>query len=297
MHSATHPVGIIGVGLVGLALVERLRAARIKVLGYDINPVRRDALAKANGIPAASANDVFGACDNVILALYDDDQTEAVITEALPVVAPGSAIVDCGNGDPDRTVALAVRLARRGCCLLDAPLSGSSQQIREGDAVMIVGGERDAFDALLPVLAAISARRFHLGPVGSGSRARLAINLMLGLNRAVLAETLVFAESLGLDLRTFVDLVRATPAHSRATDAKAERMIEGDYMPPQSRLGAQQQEIALIAAAAHRAGRALPLSGVLASLLTEAVAAGDRELDTAAIIEAIRRRPLPARGP
>jgi 3-hydroxyisobutyrate dehydrogenase-like beta-hydroxyacid dehydrogenase len=136
-----------------------------------------------------------------------------------------------------------------------------------------------------------------LGPVGSGSRARLAINLMLGLNRAVLAETLVFAESLGLDLRTFVDLVRATPAHSRATDAKAERMIEGDYMPPQSRLGAQQQEIALIAAAAHRAGRALPLSGVLASLLTEAVAAGDRELDTAAIIEAIRRRPLPARGP
>jgi 3-hydroxyisobutyrate dehydrogenase-like beta-hydroxyacid dehydrogenase len=220
MHSATHPVGVIGIGFVGLALVERLRAARIKVLGWDSDPARRDALAAANGIPVAGANDVFAACDNVVLALCDDDQTETVITEALAVVAPGSAIVDCGSADPDRAVALAVRLARRGCCLLDAPLSGSSQQIKDGEAVMIVGGERDAFDALQPILAAISSRRFHLGPVGSGSRAKLATNLLLGLNRAALAEALVFAESLGLDLPTFVDLVRATPAYSRAMDTR-----------------------------------------------------------------------------
>ena len=76
MITATHPVGVVGIGLVGLAIVERLRAARIKVLGYDVDAARRDALVSAGGVAAASANDVFGSCDNVVLALYDGGQAQ-----------------------------------------------------------------------------------------------------------------------------------------------------------------------------------------------------------------------------
>ena len=294
MTGATHPVGIVGVGLVGLALVERLRAARIKVLGYDINPAHREALTAAGAVVAGSAQEVFAACDNVLLALNDGGQTSIAVRDALPVIAPGSMIVDCGNGEPDQVVSLAVRLAGRGVRLIDAPLAGSSQQIRDSTAVMMIGGEAEACAALEPVLAAITPRRFHLGPPGSGARAKLAINLLLGLNRAALAEALVFAESLHLDLPIFLDLVRATPAHSRAVDAKGQRMIDGDYAPAQSRIEQTRKDVALMLATSQRANLALPLTSVHANLLDAAMTEGAGDLDNAAIIETIRHWRVPA---
>lgn len=291
MISATHPVGVVGIGLVGLALVERLRAARIKVLGYDIDPVRCEALRAASAVVAADATEVFAACDNVVLALPDGGRTAALVREALPAIRQGSLLVDCGTSDPDQTVALAVRLAARGVRLVDAPLSGSSQQIRDGTAVMMIGGDRDTCDALEPVLAAIASRRFLLGPPGSGARAKLATNLLLGLNRAALAEALVFAQALGLDLPLFLDLVRATPAYSRAVDAKGSRMINEEFAPPQSRIRQHRKDLGLMLEAAQRAGKALPLTSTHAALLDAAIADGAGDLDNAAIIDTIRRWP------
>ncbi|MEO8752676.1 MAG: NAD(P)-dependent oxidoreductase [Casimicrobiaceae bacterium] len=288
MTSATHPVGVIGIGLVGLALVERLREARIKIVGYDVDPARCAALRATSSIVAASTGDVFAACDNVVLALPDGGRTAEVVREALPQIRAGSLLVDCGTSDPDQTVALAVRLAARGVRLVDAPLSGSSQQIRDGDAVMMIGGDRDSCDALEPVLAAMASRRFLLGPPGSGARAKLATNLLLGLNRAALAEALEFAQALRLDLPTFLDLVRATPAYSRAVDAKGAQMLDGEFAPPQSRIRQHRKDLGLIVEAAQRAGKALPLTTRHAEILDAAIADGAGDLDNAAIIDTIR---------
>jgi 3-hydroxyisobutyrate dehydrogenase-like beta-hydroxyacid dehydrogenase len=295
MIGATHPVGVIGIGLVGLVLVERLRTARIKVLGYDIDPARCAALRATSSVVAADANEVFGACDNVVLALPDGGRTAAIVREAMPAIRPGSLVVDCGTSDPDQTVALAVRLAARGVRLVDAALSGSSQQIRDGTAVMMIGGDRDSCDALEPVLAAIAPRRFLLGPPGSGARAKLATNLLLGLNRAALAEALVFAQASGLDLPMFLDLVRATPAYSRAVDTKGAQMINEEFAPPQSRIRQQRKDLGLMLEAAQRAGKALPLTSVHAALLDAAIADGAGDLDNAAIIDTIRHWP-PTKG-
>jgi 3-hydroxyisobutyrate dehydrogenase-like beta-hydroxyacid dehydrogenase len=284
---ATHPVGVVGIGLVGLAIVERLRAARIKVLGYDADPMRCEALREAHGVVATSASEVFGACDNVVLALPDGGQTASVVRAGLPLMRPGTLVLDCGAGEPEQAVALAVRLAARGIRALDAPLSGSSQQIREGTAVMMIGGDREACDALEPILAAISSRRFLLGPPGSGARARLATHLLLGLNRAALAEALVFAESQKLDLPTFLDLVRATPAYSRAVDDKGGMMIDGEFAPPQSRVRQHRKDVGLMLAAAS--GKSLPLTTLHAALLDAAIADGAGDLDIAAIIDTLRR--------
>ncbi len=289
MTSATHPVGVIGVGLVGLALVERLRAARIKVVGFDIDPARREALVAAHGMAAGSAADVFAACDNVLLALLDGAQTSAMIRDAMPSLRPGMRLVDCSTSDPEQAVALAVRLAARGVRILDAPLSGSSQQIHDGTAVMMIGGNADDCDALQPVLAAISSRRFLLGPPGSGSRAKLATNLLLGLNRAALAESLVLAEGLGIDLNTFLELVRVTPAYSRAVDAKGAQMIEGTFAPPQSRVHQHRKDLRLIIEAAARSGHTLPFAATHAAVLDVAIAEGAGDLDNAAIIDTLRR--------
>jgi 3-hydroxyisobutyrate dehydrogenase-like beta-hydroxyacid dehydrogenase len=153
---------------------------------------------------------------------------------------------------------------------------------------MMIGGDRDACDALEPVLAAIAPRRFLLGPPGSGARAKLAINLLLGLNRAALAEALVFAESQKLDLTAFLDLVRATPAYSRAVDAKGAMMIEGAFAPPQSRIHQHRKDVGLMLEAARQSARVLPFTSLHAQALDYAIADGSGDLDNAAIIDTLR---------
>ena len=290
MMTANRQVGLIGVGLVGSALAERLAGARFAVAAYDVNPAFGIAI---TGIPvraATSARDAATGAAIVLLALPDTNATEAVIGDIAPVLTKGTILIDVSTDDPHRIAKLAATLRERGVWLIDAPLSGSSVQIRAGDAVAIAGGERGAFDEAAPIFNAISRHAFHLGPSGSGHRAKLATNLLLGLNRAALAEGLVFAEALGLDPSSFLAMARVTPAYSRAIDAKGDKMIARDYDPPESRVRQHRKDVALMLDAAARLGCVLPLSEVHAALLDGAIAAGDGDLDSAAIIEELHRR-------
>ena len=290
MTAATKEVGLIGVGLVGSALAERLAGAGFAVTAYDVNPAFAQTIA---GLPvrvAASAREVAKAAAIVLLALTDTNATETVVGDIAPVLSAGAILIDVSTDDPERIASLAKTLAGRGVHLVDAPLSGSSVQIRAGDAVAIAGGERSAFDEAAGVFNAISRQAFHLGPSGSGHRGKLATNLLLGLNRAALAEALVFAEALGLDPSSFLAMARVTPAYSRAIDAKGDKMIARDYVPPESRVRQHRKDVALILGAAARLGCVLPLSEAHAALLDGAIAAGDGDLDNAAIVEELRRR-------
>ncbi|MEP7207161.1 MAG: NAD(P)-dependent oxidoreductase [Casimicrobiaceae bacterium] len=287
------PIALLGLGLVGEALAGRLAEGGFALAGWDPMPARCAALG-ARGVDIATS--AVTACHGarfVLLALPDTPALQATLAEITPVLAPGAIVLSFGTDDPDAIVAQAEALARQGIGLLDVPLSGSSAQIAAGEAVIMGGGAIQAWASATPLLTTIAAAAFHMGAAGAGSRAKLATNLLLGLNRAALAESLVFAESLGLDPASYIDLVRASPAYSRAVDAKAAKMLARDYAP-QSRIRQHRKDIGLMLEAAHAAGRALPLTEAHARLLDRAIEAGDGELDNAAIIETIRRWPVAA---
>ena len=153
----------------------------------------------------------------------------------------------------------------------------------------MVGGQRPAFDACLDVFRALSDRVFYLGPSGAGSKAKLATNLVLGLNRLVLAEGLVFAEKLGLDPAAFLELLRVSPAYSAAVDTKGAKMVRGDFTP-EARLKQHFKDVRLILRYAAQAAQELPLSKAHADILQKAIEAGDGELDNCAVINEVRRR-------
>lgn len=281
-------VGLIGIGLVGTALAERLHAAGFPVLGYDIDSERCATLTALGSAVAVSANDVADRCARVVLALVDPQVTQDVIEDMAAHLHGGSIVIDVGTGDPLRSEMLARRLLARGTDLVDAPLSGSSEQIRRGEAVAMLGGSDDAIAACADLWPVIAARHVQVGPAGAGQRAKLATNLILGLNRAALAEGLAFAEALGLDPAAFVELVRITPAYSRAVDVKGAKMLARDYAP-ESRIAQHRKDVGLMLAAADAAKLPLPLTAAHAALLDAAVAAGDGDLDNAAIVEVWRR--------
>jgi 3-hydroxyisobutyrate dehydrogenase-like beta-hydroxyacid dehydrogenase len=153
----------------------------------------------------------------------------------------------------------------------------------------MVGGDPDAYHACADLWDLMAERVFYLGPAGSGSKAKLATNLVLGLNRLVLAEGMVFAEKLGLPLDTFLELLKASPAYSVAVDVKGEKMRQGDFKPV-SRIRQHHKDVSLMLKHAHDNNLALPLTELHRGILERAMAAGDGDLDTSAVIREIRRR-------
>jgi 3-hydroxyisobutyrate dehydrogenase-like beta-hydroxyacid dehydrogenase len=278
-------VGLIGLGLMGMALAERLRAGGLEVSGYDIDPGRNDLFAEAGGKLASSAADVVSACGRILLSLPDSDVVESVLADVGASLAAGQIVIDTSTGEPERAAATGGRLAERNVRYLDATISGSSRQVREGQAVVLAGGPTEAFDQCQDLFRLFARRWFCLGPCGSGSQMKLVSNLVLGVNRAALAEGLWLGKVLGLDPETVLTVLRESMAYSRIMDTKGEKMIHGDF-EPQARLSQHHKDVRLMLQAAARAGTDLPLTRAHAQLLELAENAGYGAQDNSAVIRA-----------
>ena len=291
-------IGLVGIGLVGTALAENLLANDFIVVGFARREEKRRELDRLGGRSAESPGEVARSADRVILSLTDSNAVEEVVLGPGGLLEAGGlrVIIDTTTGEPERTEVLARRLSRRGIHLLDAPISGSSEQIRRRQGVILVGGERTAYESCLDLFRVLSEKHYYLGGAGAGSRAKLASNLILGLNRLVLAEGLVFAERLGLNLEAFIAMARTTPAYSAAMDVKGQKMLHDDFTP-QSRITQHHKDLRIILEYAGRLGQELPLAQVHKKILEECIAAGEGDLDTSAVIRELRRmgKPDPTR--
>lgn len=276
-------VGLIGLGLMGMALAERLRIAGFEVQGYDIDPSRRNLLVASGGKAVSNAADVVRACRRVLLSLPDSNVVDAVLADAGPSLAAGQIIIDTSTGDPGRAAATGQRLAEQGVHYLDATISGSSQQVHDGQSVVLAGGPPQALEQCEDLFRSFSRRWFHLGPCGRGSQMKLVSNLVLGLNRAALAEGLWLGKALGLDPEIVLGVLRESMAYSRIMDTKGEKMIRGDFSP-QARLSQHYKDVRLMLEAAAAAGAELPLTQAHARLLELAESIGCGALDNSAII-------------
>jgi 3-hydroxyisobutyrate dehydrogenase-like beta-hydroxyacid dehydrogenase len=289
-------VGVIGAGLMGTACARRLMQAGFEVLAYDVEEAKRSAIAKLGAHAAGSVAETVGQSAAVVLAVFNTDQVEQVIEseggvlDALSTGSRSPVLICTSTCDPDRLAALAARVGPRGVRFLEVPISGTSRQVSTGDGVGLVGGDRDLMEQAAPMLDAICPRRYYLGSVGNGSRAKLAVNLILGLNRAAIAEGLVFAERLGLDREAFLDVARGSAAYSQVMDIKGPLMARREFRNPQSRVDQSLKDFSLMLKQAEAVRQELPFATVYARMLEDCVHHGESEWDNAAIVEAIARR-------
>ena len=288
-------IGIIGAGLMGSACARRLATAGHPVIAYDIDPQKTAALA-ASGIRAATTTaELLARCRAIVLAVFNTDQVEAALegpdglARRLPAGAVELPVICVSTCDPDRISALANRLAGTGIRFVEMPVSGTSEQTARGDALGLVGGDPAAADAIKDVLDAICPRRHHLGAAGNGGRAKLAINLILGINRAALAEGLVFAERMGLPLTPFLAVARDSAAYSQIMDVKGDKMIAGDFTP-HGKIAQTLKDFSLMLDVAGKLDQQLPLASTYTGIVQGCMKAGEAELDNAAVIREIRRR-------
>ena len=285
-------VGLVGIGLVGTALSEKLLASGWQVVGYDIDPAKCRHLEKLGGTAASGPADVARQCRQVLLSLMTTGIVREVVEGPgglLEAAPPPQYIIDTTTGDPQESAALAQRLRDRNVHYLDSTISGSSREIRQRQGLFMVGGREEDFEACRPLLEALTDRMVYAGASGSGAKAKLTVNLILGLNRLALAEGLVFAEQLGLEPRAALELLRESYAYSRIMDGKGDKMVNNDFRTD-ARLSQHRKDVALVLQYAAQLGLDLPLTDTHLKVLDSAIAAGDGDLDNAAIIREIQRR-------
>lgn len=287
---ADRTVGLIGLGLMGEVIAGRLMAAGFQVLGYDIDPAKSARLAALGGKPAIPAE--IARCEAIVLAVFNTEQVEDVVERMLLPTA--KAIVLCTSTcDPDRIAVLGQRLKGTAIRFLETPVSGSSGQVRTGDGVGLIGGDRRTAEDAKPILDALFPRRFHIGEVGDGGRAKLAINLILGLNRLALGEGLAFAERMGLDPKAFLDVAKGSACYSQVMDIKGPKMLKRDF-EPEGRVKQHLKDVQLMLELGKRLGQQLPTLQVHHDVLEACVRAGEADLDNSIVVEEIRRRRTPA---
>lgn len=281
------PIGLVGIGLMGEVLAGRLIAAGFSVLGYDVDPAKGERLVKMGGKAGSLAE--VAQCDRVILAVFSTDQVEDVTQNSLVPAGKGKIVLCTSTCDPDRIAALEAKVAPQGIRFLETPVSGTSEQVRQGDGVGLIGGDKKTADEVKNILDVIFPRRFHIGRPGDGGRAKLAVNLILGLNRLALAEGLTFASRMGLDPKAFVEVAKTSAAYSQVMETKARKMIERDFAP-EGRVKQTLKDAHMMQDQARKLGQTLPLLNVNVDVLESCVRAGEADFDNSAVVEEIRRR-------
>jgi L-threonate 2-dehydrogenase len=282
------PVAMIGLGLMGTALAARLLEAGTPVIGFDIDPAKRKSF---DGETAASVEEAMARCRTVVVAVFSAEQVEDVF-DGFRNAGLTDLIICTTTCAPDDILKLSNRAAHLRLRFVEAPISGTSAEVRAGTAMALIAGESAAVDAAAAVLNILCPRQTRSGRLGDAARTKLAINLVLQNNRAALAEGIAFAESMGLDGPAFLANLHESAAYSRVMDTKAQKMLMRNFTP-QSHIAQTLKDAELILEEARQRKQHLPMTLLQTALLRAAINLAGPDADSAAIIEAIR----PSRSP
>jgi 3-hydroxyisobutyrate dehydrogenase-like beta-hydroxyacid dehydrogenase len=276
------PIGVIGLGLLGSAIAERLLGAGYQIQVHNRTREKADRLVE---LGAVWSDNPLAECDRVIISLYTSDVVSSVLEQLENGLHEGQILIDTTTGTPAHAESLALRLEAQGVHYLDAPVSGSSDQAKQGKITVLVGGTMKAFNDVKDMLERLAEKTIYVGGSGNGARLKLVSNLVLGLNRAVLAEGLALGEAMGLNAELTLSVLKASAAYSGVMDTKGRKMINRDFAT-QARLSQHLKDVRLILEQGLKLDQELPLSKLHAFLLSELEQRGMGDLDNSAIIQA-----------
>lgn len=220
-------VGFVGLGNIGKPMAMRLAQWPDGLWVYDVAPEPLAELAAAGATVAAGVAELAEAVDLVCVMVRDDEQVRDVLGRALGAARDGLIVAIHSTVAPATPRQLAITAARHGVHLVDAPVSGGAMGAADGSLAILVGGTDEAFAACAVPFAAMGSRVVHAGPVGSGTRMKLARNLMHFVAFTAATEAQRLAEAAGLDLVELGRVVRHTDAITGGPGAIMHRATAG----------------------------------------------------------------------
>lgn len=227
-------LGMIGLGKMGLALALTMMADGHEVCGYDIDPERMKMLEEAGGTPVASAKETALRSDITFSILLKPEHIEENTLGPSGIAAAGKnglIHVEMSTMPTKFQRALAENLGARGIETLDAPISGSHPKVKDRTITFMVGGKREIFERVLPILAPLAASVDYTGPSGTGATMKIVTNLFVNSSVALLAELILVGERAGLSHETMMKCLRAGSVRGAMLEMAAPRLMNRDFAP------------------------------------------------------------------
>ena len=280
-------VGFIGLGAMGGGMVARLLEAGQHVTVYNRTRSRGAELAERGAVLADTPAEAAAGAEVVFLSLATSDVVESLLfgengaVEGLP---EGAIVADMSTVAPDFARDLAARLATTAHRALDACVLGNAQHAKDGELRFMIGGTEEDAAALTPVIEPLAKEVVHLGPSGMGATAKLALNLLMGVQMQALTEAIVFGERAGLDRGVLIKLIAASGYSSPMVKFKSGVMARRAFEKPDFRLKLMRKDLGLVLAECQRLGVPMPTTSASYDYLTSALNKGLGEHDCAALL-------------
>jgi 2-hydroxy-3-oxopropionate reductase len=281
-------IGFIGLGLMGRPMAAHLIAAGHSVALHRVKEVSQF-LVDQGGVALDSARAVAETSDVIILMLPDTPDVEAVLFGADGVAAglsAGKLVIDMSSISPVATKDFAERIRALGCNYLDAPVSGGEVGAKNAALTIMVGGEQAVFDKALPLFQTMGKNITLVGGNGDGQTAKVANQIIVGLNIQAVAEALLFAKQAGADPAKVREALMGGFAASRVLEVHGERMVKRTF-DPGFRVRLHRKDLSLAIDAAKSLDIALPNTSATQQLMNAAIARGDGDKDHSALIRTL----------
>jgi 3-hydroxyisobutyrate dehydrogenase-like beta-hydroxyacid dehydrogenase len=276
-------VGIVGLGIMGGAFARNLVDAGWRVIGYDIDPARRRALARAGVEIADDAQALAAEVATIITSLPKPAALDATVEAIVGAGVRPRVVVEASTFAIADKLKAERALRRAGHVMLDCPVSGTGAQAKTKDLVIYASGDSRAIRRLRPLFAAFARAVHDLGAFGNGSRMKFVANLLVAVNNVASAEAMVLGLKAGLDAKTVLDMVRSGAANSRVFELRAPMMVNGHYDDPTMKISVWQKDMAVIGEFARQLGCPTPMFDASAPVYERAMKSGHAEHDTAAV--------------
>jgi L-threonate 2-dehydrogenase len=276
-------VGVVGLGIMGGAFAQNLLAAGRRVIGYDIDPVRRRALARLGVEIAKDAGDVARKAKIIITSLPSPKALAATVATIVKAKVPRRVVVEASTFALEDKIRAEAVLRKAGHVMLDCPMSGTGAQAKVRDLVVYASGDTTEIKRLRPMFAGFTRAVHDVGAFGNGSRMKYVANLLVAIHNVASAEAMVLGMKAGLRPQLIFDLIKTGAGNSRIFELRAPMMVKNDYGEATMKISVWQKDMDVIGGYARKIRVPTPMFDASSAIYAKARKSGHDDHDTAAV--------------
>lgn len=282
------PVGVVGLGAMGMGVALSLLREGFEVHACDMRPEAVQKVVDAGGIRAESPADMAPRIDTLVIVVVTADQTEAVLfgeKGAAAHMKPGSVVIASSTVSPEFAKGLGKRLEGAGLLMIDGPISGGAAKAAAGEMTIMTSGVPAAYAKCEAVLEAIAGKIYRLGDeVGAGSVVKMVNQLLAGVHIAAAGEAMALAIRAGADPEQVYEVITNSAGNSWMFQNRVPHILAGDYTPL-SAVNIFIKDLGIVLDYAKKNVFPLPLSATAHQMYLQASAAGHGGEDDSAVIK------------
>ena len=289
-------VGIVGLGIMGGSFAPNLVTAGWRVIGFDISPERRRAMARAGVEIAADAGEVARKAKTIITSLPSPKALAATVETIVKAKVPRRVIVEASTFTLEDKTAAEAKLRKAGHVMLDCPMSGTGAQAKVKDLVVYASGGSAEIKKLKAMFAGFTRAVHDVGAFGNGSRMKYVANLLVAIHNVATAEAMVLGMKSGLPPQLIFDLIKTGAGNSRIFELRAPMMVQNNYDRATMKISVWQKDMDVIGGFARNIGVPTPMFDASSAIYEKALASGHGAEDTAAVCAVLEKMAEVKRG-